>query len=145
VRVWFRELKKEIEWSCLCDDMRWNEVVFIGKKLNYDFYFLLIFFWFFSKKIEFFWISACLTGKVGRVGRVGFSGFPGFILGFLGSGRVGSGRDGSSTNFFKIFCLPVLDPSVLTGHRSDEFEHESDQGGSRSRVGRIRSDEDELF
>jgi hypothetical protein len=47
--------------------------------------------------------------------------------------RVGSDR---VRIFFQIFLpAPVLDPPVLTDHRSDGFEHGLDQDESRPRVG----------
>jgi hypothetical protein len=39
----------------------------------------------------------------------------------------------------------VLDPPVITGHKSDEFEHKSGRGGSRPWVGRVGFDPDGLF
>jgi hypothetical protein len=90
---------------------------------------------------------------VGRVGRVGFPGFPNFIPGFPESGTGFHGLDGSgqvgtglARVFFKFFLpTPVLDPPVLTGHRSDEFENGSDRDGSRPQVERVGFDPDGLF
>jgi hypothetical protein len=79
---------------------------------------------------------------LGRVGWVKWVGSD-MLDSRIGSGTDYDGLDGSGIArvFFQIFLhAPVLDPSVLTDHGSDGFEHGSGWDRSRPRVGRIGYD-----